>query len=342
MSAQSNDFRFTPRLNTRALNNFLRATLFALTIGFVGCGNQVVNTSFTQATQPTKVNRNLPQVVATTSVLCDLTKQIAGNTINLTCLISPGADPQTYQPQPEDRKAIEQAKLIFYSGYNFEPSLLKIIKATKNPAPKIAVGQLAVPQLQQVLKKGKKVADPHVWHNVKNTIRMVEVINRNLAKLAPSQAKTYRSKSQKITNELTQLDSWIKLRIATIPSKQRKLVTTHDALGYYVKAYGLAYSGSLKGFNTNAKLTNTRENDLVKNIQKAKVPTIFAETKINPNGIKSIATKAEVRVSKRELYIDGLGEPGSDGETYQKMMAANTRTIVEGLGGTYLKFEPRL
>nr|WP_245587536.1 zinc ABC transporter substrate-binding protein [Cylindrospermum stagnale] len=314
----------------------------ALTFGFVGCGNQVVNTSVTQATQPTKVNKNLPQVVATSSVLCDLTKQVAGNTINLTCLISAGANPHTYQPKPEDRKAIEQAKLIFYSGYNFEPSLLKIIKATKNPAPKIAVGQLAVPQPQKVLKKGKKVADPHLWHNAKNTIRMVEVINRNLGKLAPSNAKNYRSKSKQITNELTQLDSWIKLRIASIPDKQRTLVTTDNALGYYVKAYGLAYAGTLKAVNTNAKLTDIRERDLVENIQKAQVPTIFAKTTINPDLIESIATKAEVRVSKRELYTDGLGKPGSDGETYQKMMAANTRTIVEGLGGTYLKFEPRL
>ncbi|WP_309232605.1 metal ABC transporter solute-binding protein, Zn/Mn family [Cylindrospermum sp. FACHB-282] len=313
-----------------------------LTISFAGCGNQVVNTSVTQASQTSKLNSNLPQVVATTNILCDLTKQVAGNTINLTCLVSPGANPHTYQPQPEDRKAIEQAKLIFYNGYNLEPSLLKIIKATKNPAPKIAVGQFAVPQPQKFANKGKKIADPHLWHNVKNTIRMVEVINNNLGKLAPSQVKNYSSKTKQITNELTQLDSWIKLRIATIPSKHRKLVTTHDALGYYVKAYGLAYTGTLKGVNTNAKLTDTREKDVVKNIQKAKVPTIFAETTINPNGIKSIAAKAAVRVSQRELYTDGLGKPGSDGETYQKMMSANTRTIVEGLGGTYLKFEPKV
>jgi ABC-type Zn uptake system ZnuABC Zn-binding protein ZnuA len=318
--------------------NSLRATFLALTIGFAGCEKQAVSTSFSQTNQINKVNKNLPRVVATTSVLCDLTKQVAGDTINLTCLISPGVDPHIYRPQLADQQAIKQAKLVFYCGYNLEPGLSKIVKATKS---KIAVCQSAVPKPQQFVRKGKKIVDPHLWHNAKNTIKMVEVINSKLVKLSPSNAKFYRSNTRKISNELTQLDSWVKLTIASIPNKQRKLVTTHDAMGYYVKAYGLSYAGALKGINTDTKLTDVRVENLVKDIEKAKVPTIFAERTINPNAIESIAKQVNVKVAKRDLYTDGLGELGSDGETYQKMMVANTRTIVEGLGGTYLKFEPK-
>jgi manganese/iron transport system substrate-binding protein len=321
------------------LNNFFPAILVTLTIGFVGCGNQAARTTFTETT--TQVNENFPQVVATTSVLCDLTRQVAGSTVNLTCLISPTTDPQFYKPKPEDRKAIEQANLILYTGYNFEPNLIRLIKATKNPVPKIAVGQIAVSRPQKFQAGGKSVTDPHIWHNTKNAIRMVEVINNSLRKLDSTDAEAYNNNTKKITNELTQLDSWIKSRIASIPAKQRKLVTTDDGLGYYAKAYGISLAGGLQSISSNEKLTTARVRNLAKNIKQAKVPTIFAEVAINPNLIQSVATEAEVNISDRKFYAEGLGEAGTDGDTYQKMMIANTRTIIEGLGGTYLMFESK-
>ncbi|MBD2413257.1 metal ABC transporter substrate-binding protein [Nostoc calcicola FACHB-389] len=320
-------------------NNLLRGILVGLTIGFVGCQNQAARTTFTQTT--TQVNENLPQVVATTSVLCDLTRQVAGNTVNLTCLISPTANPKTYKPKPEDRKAIEQANLIFYTGYNFEPNLIELIKGTKNSAPKIAIAQVAVPKPQKFREGGKAVTDPHVWHNAKNAIEMVKVINSNLRKLAPSDREVYTSNTKKITNELTQLDSWIKSTIASIPDKQRKLVTTSDAFGYYAKAYGISLAGGMEGINSREKLTTTRVSNLAKNIKQAKVPRIFPEVAINPNLIESVAEEAKVKISDRKLYSEELGEAGGEADTYQKMMIANTRTIVEGLGGTYLMFQAK-
>ncbi|MEH2240952.1 metal ABC transporter solute-binding protein, Zn/Mn family [Nostoc sp.] len=319
--------------------NLFRAILVALTIGFVGCGNQAARTAFTETS--TQVNENLPQVVATTSVLCDLTRQVAGNTVNLTCLISPTANPQFYKPKPEDRKAIEQANLILYTGYNFEPNLIKLIKATKNTAPKIAVGQLAVPKPQKFQVGGKNVTDPHLWHNTKNAIRMVKIINSNLRKLESSDTEVYTSNTKKIINELAQLDSWIKSRIASIPAKERKLVTTSDALSYYAKAYGISLAGGLQGISTDQNLTPAQVKILVTNIKLAKVSTVFPEAAINPNLLQSVARVAEVKISRRKLYAEGLGEPGSEADTYQKMMIANTRTIVEGLEGTYLMFEPK-
>ncbi|MEH1795163.1 MULTISPECIES: metal ABC transporter solute-binding protein, Zn/Mn family [unclassified Nostoc] len=317
--------------------NSFRVIFLALTIGFFGCGNQAARTTFTQT--DTQVNENLPKVVATTSILCDLTRQVAGNTVNLTCLIDPSADPHVYKPKPEDRRAIEQANLILYSGYSLEPNLIKLIKATKNPVPKVAVGQLAVSKPQQFQKGIKNVIEPHVWHNTKNAIRMVEVINSNLKKLEPRDADTYTSNTKKVTNELTQLDSWIKSRIASIPPKERKLVTTSDALVYYAKAYGIPLTSGLQGISTGENLTGVREKNLVTNIQQSKVSTIFTEAAIHQNSLQSVAREASVKISARKLYTEGLGEPGSEAETYQKMMIANTRTIVEGLGGTYLMFQ---
>ncbi|OUL26482.1 metal ABC transporter substrate-binding protein [Nostoc sp. T09] len=319
---------------------FTRAVTLTLTMGFVGCVNQAQSTSFTQTT--TRVNYNLPQVVATTSIICDLTKQIARNTINLTCLIPPNADPHLYRPKPEDRKALEQANLILYNGYNLEPGLIKLIKATKSTAPKIAVAPLALPKPQKFREDGNIVTDPHIWHNVRNAIRMVEVISSNLGKLDPSNAQTYSNNKVKINNELIQLDRWIKSRISSIPTNQRRLITTHNGMSYYTIAYGISLAGTLEGINTNERATDTQVKNLTKNIQQAKVPTIFPEIAIKSDVFQSVAEETTVKVSERKLYADGLGEGGTDGESYQNMMAANTRTIVEGLGGTYLIFEPKV
>ncbi|WP_268812114.1 metal ABC transporter substrate-binding protein [Aphanizomenon flos-aquae] len=133
----------------------------------------------------------------------------------------------------------------------------------------------------------------------------------------------------------------MKVRLASIPDKNRKLITTNSAMIYYVKAYDIPYSVNLDNVKNIGKLTDTKIRNLAKDIQKAKVPTIFADTNTNSNLLAPVATAAKVKVSQKPLYIDGLGEPGSDGETYQKMMTTNTRIIVEGLGGTYLKFEPK-
>ncbi|MEK0177786.1 MAG: hypothetical protein EAZ98_20305 [Oscillatoriales cyanobacterium] len=125
-----------------------------------------------------------------------------------------------------------------------------------------------------------------------------------------------------------------------IPANNRKLVTTHDALGYYSKAYGIPVVGALEGISTDEAPTPTRVAQLVREIKASGVPTIFAETTINPKLIEAVAKEAKVKVSPRELFADGLGEPGSEGDTYEKMMIANTRTIVEGLGGKYTPFKP--
>ncbi len=303
----------------------------AIAFGLMGCNSAPVD----PINIPTNTNKNQPQVVATTDILCDLTQKIAQNTIDLTCLINPGTDPHLYQPKPEDRQAIENAKLILYAGYDFEPGLIKLIQATKNPASKIAVNEVAVPNPEPFQENGKTIPDPHVWHDAKNGIRIVETIRSKLEKLAPSNAVLYNSNAEKITSELRQVDTWIKTQVATIPPTQRKLVTTHDALGYYVKAYGLSFEGALGGLSTEEKPTAARVKALVKDIKNVGVPTIFAETTTNPRLIEAVAKEANVKVSDRELFADSLGASGTEGENYQGVLIANTRTLVEGLGGKY-------
>jgi len=309
------------------MSSFFRSTSVLLLLSLTGC--LASSPTSTQTLAP--VDR--PLVVATHSVLCSLTQQIAAETVNLKCLISPGTDPHVYQPTPDDRKAIENAQLVLYGGYQFEPELIRIIQATTSPAPKVAVDELAVPQPQQLEEDGQREPDPHVWHNAQNGMAMVQVICDRLSQLEPSQTDHYRTTANKLTDELRQIDRWIKTSVATIPPKARKLVTTHDALGYYSQAYALPVEGALQGISTAEAPTAKRVKELVQEIQTTQVPTIFAETSINPKLIDSVAKAAHVKISEQALYTDGIGAAGTVGDTYQKMLIANTETIVQGLGG---------
>lgn len=306
-------------------------------------------------TQTTAVAEKLPLVVVTNSVSCGLAKQIAGDTVNLKCLVDAGIDPHVYQPTPEDRKAIDSAQLILYGGYDFESSLIKLVKASSNKAPKIAIHEVAVPspimtadghshshdhdKEEKKVDKNAKEADPHVWNNAQNGIKIAQAISKSLSELRPDQAAIYSANTTKLVNELEQIDAWIKTQVATIPETYRKLVTTHDALGYYAQAYGIAVEGALNGLSTDEQPTPTRVKELVNVIKSSQVPTIFAEVSINPKLITTVAKEANVKVSERELYADGLGGKGSEAETYAGMLIANTKTIVEGLGGKFTPFQ---
>jgi len=132
----------------------------------------------TAATTPAKTE-SLPLVVATNSVACALAKQIAGDTIDLKCLIEAGTDPHLYQPKPDDRKAIDSAKLVLYGGYNFEPSLIKLIKASSNTAPKIAVNEVAVPS-PLMSEEGHSHDHAHDKEEKKRTLNLIKKLQKKL------------------------------------------------------------------------------------------------------------------------------------------------------------------
>ncbi|MGB3207509.1 MAG: zinc ABC transporter substrate-binding protein [Crinalium sp.] len=293
-------------------------------------------------------SNKLPKVVATHSVLCDLTKVIAQNTIDLTCLINPGVDVHVYKATPQDRQAIEKAELILYGGYNFEPELIKIIKASNQAATKVAVHEVAVPkplmgesdrhEESEKSAKHELVPDPHIWHNAQNGIRMVEVIREQLTKLSPTNFNVYAANAHQLSDKLKQLDVWAKAQINTIPPKQRKLVTTHNSLNYYANSYGITIEGALQGLSNEEKPTALRVKELVTEVKNAGVPTIFTEATGNDKVIKTVAKEAKVKVAEQGLFVDSLGTPGSQGDTYIGMFTSNTCTIATGLGGKCTAF----
>jgi manganese/iron transport system substrate-binding protein len=317
----------------------LSGTALSLTIALL------TSCSSTSSTSSNSPNSAKPTVVASYSVLCDLTKEIVQDTVDLKCLIPGGKDPHTYSPTPDDRKAIETAKLVLYGGYDFEPEVIKLVKAS-TAQNAIAIHELAVPkpimaedghdhgaEHKDGAAKGKAEADPHVWHNVKNGIAIVQVLKIQLSQASPANTALYEKNAKDLTDRLSKLDTWITKSVATIPPTSRKLVTTHDALTYYGQAYGIPIEGALQGISTTEKPSAQRIAELVSTIKSSQVPTLFAELSVNPKLIETVSKESNVKLSATPLVADGLGEPGSPSDTYEKMMRENTKAIVVGLGG---------
>jgi ABC-type Zn uptake system ZnuABC Zn-binding protein ZnuA len=280
-------------------------------------------------------------------VLCYFTERIVQDTAQITCAIAAGSDPHSYTPKPADRQMLETAQLILYGGYQFDATVANLIKATNTAAPKVAVNEEAVLQplmghhhgehaddlAEKNENKHEEEPDPHVWHDANNAIAMVSVIRDRLIALNPSQTELYTQNAAQLTQELQQLNGWVKAQIATIPESSRTLITTHDALGYYVRAYGLNALESLQGLSSDESPTPARVAELVELIRQTNVPTIFAEVTANDRAMTTVAREANVKLSDEKLIVDGLGDADSDAGTYAGMMKHNTCAIVNGLGG---------
>ena len=339
------------------MKNLFRSLILCLTLGFTGCS--------TISRNQVALAKNKPRIVVSHSILCDLTKAIAEDTIELNCLLDAGVDPHSYRPNPSDKKAIEEAQLIFYGGYELEPTIAKLLKATKNPAPKVPLYEIAVPepikteahhgeehqenepgenidrdrQAEATEKKEELKPDPHIWHDVNNVLTIVDLIQSTLIQANPNDVAIYLEKSAALNQELGQLNVWISEQIATIPEGQRILVTTHNALNYYVQAYGLESYKTLQGLSPEASPTASKLRELATEIQAVGVPTIFAEVGTSDRLINTIAREAKVTVAETALLTDGLGEAGTPSDNYIGMMVNNTCAIAEGLGGECTSFE---
>jgi manganese/iron transport system substrate-binding protein len=340
------------RLSRWRISSFLGAFTLAMTVSLTGCGeNKQATTENIDTESPSPTTSPVAagaagagklKVVASYSVPCNFVQEIAQDKVDLQCLIDPNQDPHVYEAKPKDRQAIDSAGLVFYGGIHFEPAIVDMVSASKTPGKKIAVNELAVPQEQRLSleEDGKKKEDPHVWNDVKIGIRMVQLIEENLAKADPTNSTFYAQNGDALEEKLKKLDAWVPQQIATIPPNQRRLVTTHDALGYYSRAYNLKVEGTLVGVSTEEEPTAAKVKSLSDGIKKAKIPTIFAELTANDKVLKTVAKEANVKISEQPIIADGLGEKGTPQGTYIGMIESNTCIIAKGLGGKCTPFKP--
>jgi zinc/manganese transport system substrate-binding protein/manganese/iron transport system substrate-binding protein len=269
------------------------------------------------------------RVVATTTQVADFARNVGGDRVQVTSLFKPNVDAHDYEPSPADIDTIARADAVIENGAGLESWLHDTIESSGYDGPVVDTSQGV--RLRQLGGQ----PDPHIWQNPRNAMVMVANIERALAAANPADTDVYRANLAAYTKQLQALDAEVQRQLDSLANKQ--LVTNHDAFGYYVDRYGLQFVGSIiPSFDTSAELSGRDIRDLVAKIKATKVKAVFSETSLPPKTAETIGREAGVKVVEGEdaLYGDSLGPPGSDGDTYLKMVRHNTWTIVHNLSGT--------
>jgi ABC-type Zn uptake system ZnuABC Zn-binding protein ZnuA len=281
------------------------------------------------------------RVVATTGIVGDVVKNVAGDRIDLTTLIGPGQDPHTYQPTPQDIAAIEKAHVVFLNGFHLEEGLESTIDAASGvTSPVVSVSAGIQPRPSPAEKAppglgaggGHAAGDPHVWFDPANVKVWTDNIERTMSALDPANAATYQANAAAYARQLDELDATIRAQVALIPAERRKLVTDHEALGYFADRYGFQILGAvIPSLSTSAEPSAGDLAALVEVIRSQGVPAIFIGTTTNPKTAGLVARETGARVLL--LYAGETGPAGSGAESYLGMMRANAEAIVTGLTG---------
>ena len=264
-----------------------------------------------------------PSVVATTTQAADLARAVAGDRAQVRGVLAPNSDPHDYEVRPGDVKALARASLVVRSGGDLDEWLGGAIDSAGADAP----------VLDLLDRVGAEGDDPHWWQDPRRAETAVTAIGDALAKADPGGARAYRANAQRTVRRLRALDAAVRRCVARIPEAERTLVTTHDALGYYARRYGLRVVGTvIPSLSTQAQASAGDLAELVDTIRRERVKAIFAESSVNASVEDAIAQETGARVG-RPLWADSLGPAGSSGATYEGSIRANTTAIVEGLSG---------
>jgi ABC-type Zn uptake system ZnuABC Zn-binding protein ZnuA len=267
-------------------------------------------------------------VVATTTQIRSLTEAVAGDLATVRAILPPGADPHEYEPRPSDIRAIAESALVLRNGVGLDVWLDKLITNAGGQHLLVTVSD-GVP-----VRKGdadEPAGDPHIWFSVTNAMTMTRNIRDALVRADPPHAAAYQANTETYLQRLAALDQYIMTQVATLPPASRKMVTNHDAFGYFIERYGLIFVGSLiPSMNTDAAPSAKEVAALIQKIKDQHVKAIFLENSINPQLARQFADEAGVAVVDT-LYGDSLGDTGTPGATYEGMMRYNTDTIVQAL-----------
>jgi ABC-type Zn uptake system ZnuABC Zn-binding protein ZnuA/ABC-type Mn2+/Zn2+ transport system permease subunit len=271
-------------------------------------------------------------VLASTTQVADLVRAVGGDTVVLRQVLKPNSDPHDYEPRPDDVRVAANAAILFESGRGLDSWMGRVVKESGAKGYVIDLGA-ALPQQITTVDGTKRVADPHWWHDPRNAIAAANQIGVDLANLVPSRKPYLQKRLDAYVAKLDRLDDGIRRCIARIPLGQRKLVTDHDALGYFARRYGLTVVGAVIPSQTTHAQASARDvARLVQTIKREHVKAVFPESSVNADLAKAIAKRTGAS-SKHVLYGDSLGPKGSRGETYIGMELANADAITRGLTG---------
>jgi zinc/manganese transport system substrate-binding protein len=262
-------------------------------------------------------------VVASFSILGDFVRAVGGDRVNLTTLVGPDSDVHVYTPAPGDAKRVAEARLVIVNGLGLEGWLPRLVQSAGSGA-KVVVASAGVAPL-----KLGSAADPHAWQSVPNARIYVTDIADALAAAAPDDAEFFRARAKAYLQKLDTLDREVREAVAGIPPDRRKVISTHDAFGYFAAEYGLQFIAPL-GVSTETEPSARDIAAIIGQVKARKIPAVFLENISDDRLIRRIAAETGARVGGI-LISDGLtGEKGL-APTYIDMVRHNIKALTSAL-----------
>jgi zinc/manganese transport system substrate-binding protein len=269
------------------------------------------------------------KVVATFSILADLVRNVGGERVEVSALVGPNGDTHVYAPTPSDAKTLAAARLVVTNGLGFEGWLERLVRASATKALVVVASSGVTPRRTQ--DDHGDAADPHAWQSVANVKIYVANIRDGLIKVDPAGQGIYQANASAYLARLDALDAEVKAAVARIPADRRRVITTHDAFGYFGAAYGVQFIAP-QGVSTEAEASARDVARIIGQIKKLKIPAVFLENVSDPRLLKRISEETEAKIGGT-LYSDALTGPDGPAPTYIEMMRHNVRQLAAALEG---------
>ncbi|MXQ14034.1 metal ABC transporter substrate-binding protein [Microvirga makkahensis] len=280
------------------------------------------------------------KVVASFSILADLTSQVGGDRIEVSALVGPDGDAHVFSPKPADAKMVADARVVVMNGLGFEGWMNRLVRSSGSKAALVTASTGVKPLRNEEHVHGHGRGhdhaghshgefDPHAWQDVANAKIYVRNIRDGLTKADPGGKEVYEANAKAYLARLDALDAEVKATVGSIPQERRKVITTHDAFGYFARAYGLEFL-SPQGVSTDAEASAADVARIVRQIKAERIPAVFLENVSDPRLIERISKESGARIGGR-LYSDALSGPQGSAGTYIDMIRSNVTEIAKAL-----------
>ena len=269
------------------------------------------------------------EAVASFTVIADMVQNVGGDRVHVTSLIGPNGDPHVYEPSPADAQALKKADLVFVSGLHLEGWMDRLIKASGYKGEPVVLSSGI--KTRSMEEDGERITDPHAWNSAANAVIYVRNIVAALEKADPAGASLYKANGERYTQQLQALDSYARTQIQSIPVAQRKVLTSHDAFGYFGDAYGVTFLSPL-GFSTESEASAADVGKLIRQIKAEHVSAYFFENSGDPRLVKQIADASGAKPGG-ELYVEALSPANGPAASYVQMFKYNVDQLVAAMRG---------
>jgi zinc/manganese transport system substrate-binding protein len=276
-------------------------------------------------------------VVASFSILGDLVRVVGGERVSVTTLVGPDEDAHVFEPKPADARAIVQSRLLVVNGLGFEPWAQKLARSAGYRGETVVASKGVKPRTMPGESghghKGHAHAetDPHAWQNPHNVILYARNISAALSRADPAGSSVYQANTEAYVKELQALDAWAGAQFAAIAADRRKVITSHDAFGYFAAQYQISFLAP-QGVSTDAQASAKGVAQLIRQIQREKITAVFVENMSNPKLLAQLGKDAGVTVGPA-LYVDALSAAGGPADSYLKLMRHNVTQLAAGMRG---------